>query len=279
MASDLDLLMDMGFDRERSVIALERGGSLTSAFDFLNKNADKTLMELIEEDDPMSTGLAKDSAPNSLVCNECNKKCRNMTQAQAHAEKTGHDDWAESSEVIPPLTEEEKAVRLAELKAKLAAKRAERVEGDSDEEAHNSKLINPFGVLAQRKGMLTISRDETATEESKTARNLKNALSCGPSLICQESQSWFKANRLAAFNHDAKHSSHSIEDTIGGNRRRLEQARRSPSIFQTLNRSPVHLSTALPHLSTLTPASAHLSSHSEDFVLRHKYADANCGAG
>ena len=73
----------------------------------------------------------------SLVCNECGRKLRSHAQAEFHATKTGHVDFAESTEDIAPLTEEEKKAKLEELRAKLAAKRAGTSEQDKADKKKN----------------------------------------------------------------------------------------------------------------------------------------------
>lgn len=60
----------------------------------------------------------------SLMCNECGRKLRSQAQAEFHATKTGHIDFAESTEEIAPLTDTEKKAKLEELKARAAAKKA-----------------------------------------------------------------------------------------------------------------------------------------------------------
>ncbi|KAI7291190.1 hypothetical protein KC315_g19720, partial [Hortaea werneckii] len=50
MSADLDQLADMGFDREKAQLALKKGGNLTGAIDWLDKNADKSLEDLQQED-------------------------------------------------------------------------------------------------------------------------------------------------------------------------------------------------------------------------------------
>eukprot|EP00918_Siedleckia_nematoides_P057614 GHVU01125628.1.p1 GENE.GHVU01125628.1~~GHVU01125628.1.p1 ORF type:complete len:314 (+),score=91.29 GHVU01125628.1:214-1155(+) len=128
MAGDLDQLVDMGFDHEKAHMALKKGGNLTNAIDWLDKNADKSVEDLKqdEKDNELEEGapqLAVGETARSMVCNECNKKFRSMAQAQFHAEKSGHTDFAESAEELAPLTEEEKKARLEELRQKLAEKR------------------------------------------------------------------------------------------------------------------------------------------------------------
>jgi UBX domain-containing protein 1/4 len=141
MASDLDQLVDMGFDREKSQIALNRGGNLTGAIDWLDKNADKSVEDINEEAAAAAGDAENPSAQAmSMVCNDCGRKLRNMAAAQFHAEKTGHDDFSESTEVIAPLTEEEKKQKLEELREKLAAKRAGQAEVDKAERKRNDEI-------------------------------------------------------------------------------------------------------------------------------------------
>ncbi|KAI4207211.1 MAG: hypothetical protein LQ346_000705 [Caloplaca aetnensis] len=76
----------------------------------------------------------------SLVCNECGKKFRSQTQAEFHASKTQHVDFAESQEEIAPLTEEEKKAKLEDLRLKLAEKRAGMSEQDKIDKKRNEEI-------------------------------------------------------------------------------------------------------------------------------------------
>lgn len=71
----------------------------------------------------------------SLVCNECGKKFRSQAQAEFHASKTQHVDFAESTEEIAPLTEEEKKAKIEELRRKLKEKK----EGMSEQDKLDKK--------------------------------------------------------------------------------------------------------------------------------------------
>ncbi|KAK0263253.1 hypothetical protein LTS16_019137 [Friedmanniomyces endolithicus] len=141
MSTDLDQLVDMGFDREKSEMALKKSGNLPSAIDWLDKNSEKTMEDLNEE-----TAAAAGDAENpgqqamSMVCNDCGRKLRNMAAAQFHAEKTGHDDFSESTEEIAPLTAEEKKQKLQELKEKLAEKRAGQASEDVVTRKRNEQI-------------------------------------------------------------------------------------------------------------------------------------------
>jgi len=75
-----------------------------------------------------------------LVCNECGKKFRGTAQAEFHASKSGHTDFAESTEEIAPLTEEEKKQKLEDLRAKLAAKREVQAQQDKVDQKRNEQI-------------------------------------------------------------------------------------------------------------------------------------------
>jgi DNA repair exonuclease SbcCD ATPase subunit len=142
MAGDLDQLVDMGFDREKSQMALNKAGNLTNAIDWLDKHADKSIDQIKADqaEDDEAPALQAGEKAQSMICNECQKKFRSMAQAQFHAEKSGHTDFAESTEEIAPLTEEEKKARLEELRQKLAEKRAKMSEQDKIEQKRNEEI-------------------------------------------------------------------------------------------------------------------------------------------
>ncbi|RHZ57161.1 RAD52 DNA repair protein RADC [Aspergillus thermomutatus] len=143
--SDLDQLIEMGFDKERAQLAVARSGGLQGALEWLEENQDKSLEEIkaagskegeSEEGPPLQPG----EEPRSLVCNECGKKFRSQAQAEFHASKSGHVDFSESTEEIAPLTEEEKKAKLEELRQKLAAKRALQADQDKVDQKRNEEI-------------------------------------------------------------------------------------------------------------------------------------------
>ena len=78
-----------------------------------------------------------DEQAQSLLCNECGKRFRSQEQAEFHASKSGHVDFAESTEEIAPLTEAEKKAKLEELRQKLAEKRAGTFAQDKTDQKRN----------------------------------------------------------------------------------------------------------------------------------------------
>jgi hypothetical protein len=116
--------------------------AVADAIDWLDKNSSKSVEELKSEKEAEDKVKAEEAADQarSLVCNECGKKFRGTAQAEYHASKSGHTDFAESTEEIAPLTEEEKKARLAELKEKLAEKRAVGSEQDKLDKKRNEQI-------------------------------------------------------------------------------------------------------------------------------------------
>ncbi|KAL5612231.1 hypothetical protein BROUX41_000229 [Berkeleyomyces rouxiae] len=143
--SDLNVLLDMGFEKERAEIAVNKSGGLQGALQWLEDNQDKPLEDIKQaanEGAEAQSGDAggADDAANSLVCNECGKLFKNADLATFHATKSGHTDFSESTEAIKPLTEEEKKAKLEELRLKLQAKRAAQAVNDVEANRQNEKI-------------------------------------------------------------------------------------------------------------------------------------------
>ncbi|TRX97114.1 hypothetical protein FHL15_001908 [Xylaria flabelliformis] len=139
--SVLDQLLEMGFDKERAELAVKKSDGLPDAMDWLEKNQDTPLEDLLaEEESCPSVTKVEGEVAMSLVCNECGKKFRSQREAEFHANKSGHADFAESTEEIAPLTEEEKQQRLAELREKVKAKRANQAIVDKEEQKRNEQI-------------------------------------------------------------------------------------------------------------------------------------------
>ena len=115
--------------------------------EWLEQNQDKPLDDILrplvtptnDDDDANAEppALKPGEEARSLMCNECGKKFRSQAQAEFHASKTQHVDFAESTEEVAPLTEEEKKARLEELRKKLAEKRAGMSEQDKIDKKKN----------------------------------------------------------------------------------------------------------------------------------------------
>ncbi|KJZ73874.1 hypothetical protein HIM_06767 [Hirsutella minnesotensis 3608] len=154
MPSDLEQLLDMGFEKARAEIAVKKTGGLQGALQWLEDNQDKSLEEIEaaaaakgddandEDEDETRAQIAEleTGQARSLVCNECGKRFRNKDLASYHATKTEHADFSESTEEIAPLTEDEKKARLEELRERLKAKKAAQSVEDKEEHKRNERI-------------------------------------------------------------------------------------------------------------------------------------------
>ena len=116
------LTESMGFSRVRAQKGLLNGnGTVEGAVEWLLAHQDDDNIDDPIEMVPVTTESAK-----SYKCNQCGKILSNIANLELHANKTGHSDFEESTQEVKPLTAEEKAQKLKELKELLAAKRVSR---------------------------------------------------------------------------------------------------------------------------------------------------------
>lgn len=147
MASDLETLLEMGFDKARAEMAVKKSGGLQGALEWLEQNQDKPLEELQapKEDDAEATAAAIKALEGgelakSLVCDDCGKQFRTTAMAEFHASKSGHENFSESTEEMKLLTEEEKKAKLDEMRAALAEKRARQSLQDREDAKKNDAI-------------------------------------------------------------------------------------------------------------------------------------------
>ncbi|KAH8104084.1 ubiquitin-related domain-containing protein [Cristinia sonorae] len=179
--SDMDVLLSMGFDPARVQWALKATGNrgLQPAMDHILENEGKPVPDISgvsetsgasrpsagggepmdEDEDEDAAALravygtgsagaaaaAADVEAKSIKCSLCGKIFRNTALANYHAEKSGHDQFEESTEEIKPLTEEEKKQKLAELREKMAAKRAIKEKESAKEDKANEAIRRKAG--------------------------------------------------------------------------------------------------------------------------------------
>lgn len=148
MASDLETLLEMGFDKARAELAVKKSGGLQGALEWLEKNQDVPLEQLQapdEDDDEAATaaaikGLEAGELAKSLICDDCGRQFRTTALAEFHASKSGHENFSESTEEVRPLTEEEKKQKLQEMRAALADKRARQADLDKEDNKRNEAI-------------------------------------------------------------------------------------------------------------------------------------------
>src|SRR5947209_1181333 len=87
--------------------------------------------------------------------------------AQRHAARSGHVNFSESTTPIKPLTPEEKAAKLAEIKQRLSEKREQRLLTEQEEARSREKIRRKSGKD------LTDLKEKLETREMEKALMLK----------------------------------------------------------------------------------------------------------
>ncbi|POY72891.1 hypothetical protein BMF94_4052 [Rhodotorula taiwanensis] len=153
--SDREQLLAMGFQDAQVTKAMRatNNAGLTQALDYLEKHADES-EEFWAEVEEGGEGAVAGEEAKSLKCSECGKLFRNQALASYHSTKSGHTDFEESTEELKPLTEEEKAQKLEELRVKMAEKKKAQAKLDAEENRRNEEIRRKSG------------KDEAAAKEA-----------------------------------------------------------------------------------------------------------------
>ncbi|KIY47723.1 hypothetical protein FISHEDRAFT_74389 [Fistulina hepatica ATCC 64428] len=182
MTTNRDTLLSMGFDSARVDWALRatKNSGLQPAMDHILDHDGQPVPEVssgdaatesvdIDEDDAAALGIHVPvnvgSEAKSIRCSVCGKVFKNTELANYHAEKSGHDQFEESTEEIKPLTEEEKKQRLEELRERMAAKRAVKAQEQAKEDRANEVIRRKAG-----KDLNKIKDDLKLKEAEKEAK-------------------------------------------------------------------------------------------------------------
>lgn len=155
---------------------------MQGALEWLEANQDKSYEDIIAttvtpthaDDDPDAEPLPLQPGEiaQSLLCNDCGKKFRSQAQAEFHASKTQHVDFAESTEEVAPLTEEEKKAKLEDLRRKLAEKRTGMSEQDQVDKKRNEARV----IRSSEHGrLLTLDRKSDGRAQSSLRTSKKNS--------------------------------------------------------------------------------------------------------
>ncbi|ORX43794.1 UBX-domain-containing protein [Piromyces finnis] len=168
--TDKSVLLDMGFDEIKinKALAETNNSGLQPAMDWLFEHADDPIESfIIEESNNNDNNNNENSVSStndtqmddnsnieasttggvaqSLICNVCKKVIKDAQAAEFHAVKTGHQDFSESTEAIKPLTEEEKKLKLEELKERLKEKRLMKQKEEQEYEKQKEKVRRRTG--------------------------------------------------------------------------------------------------------------------------------------
>jgi len=162
--SDRETLLSFGFAPERVEWALKATNSagLQPALDHLEQHQDDPVPDLStvsaaksgaaatadaedEDEEAIAIAASTGAEAKSIKCSQCGKIFKNTALANYHAEKSGHDQFEESTEEIKPLTEEERKQRLEELRERMGEKRAVKAKADAEENKKNEAIRRKAG--------------------------------------------------------------------------------------------------------------------------------------
>lgn len=147
-ATDSEQLIDMGFTAElvKKALLKTSNSGIQSALDWIE--AHPNALDATSEEEEQEEEIVTETA-NSLKCDTCGRLLKDSTAAQAHAEKTDHVGFSESTLAIKPLTAEEKATKMAELQERMIKRKAERAKLAIEEIKAREKIRRTSGVEMQ----------------------------------------------------------------------------------------------------------------------------------
>ncbi|KAG1863525.1 ubiquitin-related domain-containing protein [Suillus subalutaceus] len=205
MAGDKETLLSMGFDPARVDWALRATNNrgLQPAMDHILENEGKPIpdpsaaptsasgstgqpmdVDVDDEDEDALRHLmgtkaratsSTEAEAKSIKCSECGKVFKTTALANYHAEKSGHDQFEESTEEIKPLTEEEKQQKLAELREKIAAKRSVKTQQEAAEARANEAIRRKTGKDVGKLKDELMAKELVKEAEQKRREKLEDA--------------------------------------------------------------------------------------------------------
>ena len=154
----------MGFTLLRAQKGLlnGNGGTVEGAVEWLDQHSEDA-----DIDEPIALVPKNAGVAQSYKCNDCGKILSSMANLELHANKTGHSDFEESTVAVKPLTAEEKKAKVAEIKALLKAKRAEREEEEKKQNIQSEKQRRFMGQEMSK------TREELEREQRKREAMLR----------------------------------------------------------------------------------------------------------
>ena len=126
---DMQTLLDMGYEAPKAETALnEHPNNLQAALEFLIQEEETAAAVKGDGEEQVGEGNETGALKvvKSYICTDTGKVFRTMRDVQLYAERTGYANFEESDIEVPPLSKEEKAEKVRQLRKKIEERRQER---------------------------------------------------------------------------------------------------------------------------------------------------------
>ncbi|GMT28645.1 hypothetical protein PFISCL1PPCAC_19942, partial [Pristionchus fissidentatus] len=159
MASVAEQLVEMGFDAADAENAAKHNDTLERAMDWLVSRQES---EGVNNGETGATCTTMEIAPCSYKCNDCGKLMKDENAMMFHASKTGHENFAESTDTIKPLTPEERIEQAARLKERIKESLSKKAVMEEQEKYERERK-------RVQEGKLMLERNEKRKENEQLA--------------------------------------------------------------------------------------------------------------
>jgi len=149
-------LADMGFEKNQidSAINTGKAANLEQAIDWITAHeneitsgsaaSSEPVLNLSSSSNAAATTTEAEPEVNSLKCDECGKLLKDADAATAHAMRTNHSSFSECTDVIKPLTTEEREEMKKKIQERIVARRKEQQIADEQKalEMEKKRIID-----------------------------------------------------------------------------------------------------------------------------------------
>lgn len=166
------LTSTMGFSLVRAQKGLLNGNNtLEGAIEWITSHQDDA-----DIDEPIAATVTSEPSTGgqtaiSYKCIKSGKIFSNMAALELHAKRTGYSDFEECTQEVKPLTPEEKAAKIEQIKRLLKAKRTEREMGEKKDNVEREKQRRFMGKeMTQTREMMEVEKRKRDAASRKKAK-------------------------------------------------------------------------------------------------------------
>lgn len=165
------LTTGMGFSllRAQKGLLYGVGNNLEGAIEWIMNHQDDAD---IDDPIPNDSSASEGKVAKSYRCRTTGKILSSMANLELYANRTGYSDFEECTEEVQPLTPEEKAAKIEEIKRLLKAKRAERENTEKKDNVEREKQRRFMGKeMTKTREMMEIEKRKRDAKLRKKAKD------------------------------------------------------------------------------------------------------------